>query len=100
LDAPTENGSYGNPQSTAFPDSLEMGDDFLSDYIGSMGFVIVDVNDGIITNMTRNEAAYQKYIDEHPPQPEPEPEPSEDDATEAMLIDHEYRITMIELGGM
>lgn len=35
-----------------------------------------------------------------PPEPEPEPEPVPDpqDDTDAMLVDHELRITMLELG--
>lgn len=32
------------------------------------------------------------------PDPEPEPEPTEEDDTAAMLVDHEYRLTLLELG--
>lgn len=32
------------------------------------------------------------------PTPEPEPEPSAQDDVDAMLIDHEYRLTLLELG--
>ena len=32
------------------------------------------------------------------PEPEPEPEPAAEDDTDAMLIDHEYRLTLLELG--
>ena len=32
------------------------------------------------------------------PEPEPEAEPTEADDTNAMLVDHEYRLTMLELG--
>lgn len=32
------------------------------------------------------------------PMPEPEPEPTEADDTAAMLVDHEYRLTLLELG--
>lgn len=33
------------------------------------------------------------------PEPEPsDPEPSEEDDTASMLIDHEYRLTLLELG--
>lgn len=32
------------------------------------------------------------------PEPQPDPEPSEADDTAAMLIDHEYRLTLLELG--
>ena len=30
--------------------------------------------------------------------PEPEPEPTEEDDIEMLLVDHEYRITLLELG--
>lgn len=32
------------------------------------------------------------------PEPEPEPEPTAQDDTDAMLVDHEYRLTLLELG--
>ena len=32
------------------------------------------------------------------PEPEPEPEPSEADDLAAMTVDHEYRLTLLELG--
>lgn len=32
------------------------------------------------------------------PVPEPEPEPSAQDDVDAMLVDHEYRLTLLELG--
>lgn len=32
------------------------------------------------------------------PEPEADPEPTEADDTAAMLVDHEYRLTMLELG--
>lgn len=39
------------------------------------------------------------YIKKEYENPEPvEPEPTEEDDTAAMLVDHEYRLTMLELG--
>ena len=32
------------------------------------------------------------------PEPEPEPEPTAQADTDAMLVDHEYRLTLLELG--
>lgn len=32
------------------------------------------------------------------PEPTPEPEPTAQDDIDAMMIDHEYRITLLELG--
>ena len=40
-----------------------------------------------------------EYIYEALPEPEePEEQPTAQDDTDAMLIDHEYRLTMLELG--
>lgn len=39
------------------------------------------------------------YEEEILPEPEPAPsEPTEEEDTSAMLIDHEYRLTLLELG--
>lgn len=32
------------------------------------------------------------------PEPQPEPAPTEEDDTASMLVDHEYRLTLLELG--
>lgn len=32
------------------------------------------------------------------PEPEPEPEPTEEEDLAAMAVDHEYRLTLLELG--
>lgn len=32
------------------------------------------------------------------PEPAPEPEPTAQEDTDAMLVDHEYRLTLVELG--
>ena len=32
------------------------------------------------------------------PEPAPEPEPTTQEDTDAMLVDHEYRLTLVELG--
>ena len=39
---------------------------------------------------------YTYEVEKPEPQPEPEPTPEED--TAAMLIDHEFRLTLLELG--
>lgn len=97
-DTPTENGNYGNPQSSPGEGRLALPDELLSDYIDSMGFVELTTEDGIVTAVSRNEEAYAAYIDEHPVTPEPAPEPTEEDDVNAMLVDHEYRLTLLELG--
>lgn len=83
---PTENGNYGNPQSSPGEGRLALLDELLSDYIASMGFVELTVTDGIVTAVARNEEAYAAYIDEHPVTPEPDPEPSDIDRIEAQVM--------------
>lgn len=71
---PTENGSYGNPQSNGREDMYILPDELLSDYISTMGFARLFVNDaGEIIEVARNDETYNAYIAEHPPSPEPEP---------------------------
>ena len=55
----------------------------------------------IVDELPNGNIVDYKYIDGafiYDPIPIPEPEPSEDDDTTAMLIDLEYRVTLIELG--
>lgn len=60
------------------------------------GFVNITVEDGVVTEMTVNQEALDAYVASLPPKAEEEP--SEQDDIDAMLVDQEYRITMLELG--
>ena len=51
-------------------------------------FVNIEVEDGIVTAITEGVV----------PETETTPEPNAQDDTDAMLVDHEYRITLLELG--
>lgn len=53
------------------------------------GDVTAEIIDGVltVTSWTAGELP-----------PEPEPEPSAEDDVELMLVDHEYRLTLLELG--
>lgn len=57
-------------------------------------FVVLTVKDGIITSISDNAEARAAW--EALPKPTPEPTPEED--RDAMLIDQEYRLTLLELG--
>ena len=59
------------------------------------GFVNITVEGDKVVGMTVNEEALDKYIAENP---EPTSRHTKQDDTDAMLIDHEYRLTMLELG--
>ena len=51
-------------------------------------FVNIEVQDGIVTAMTEGVV----------PDTETTPESNAQDDTDAMLVDHEYRLTLLELG--
>lgn len=53
-------------------------------------FIDLTVEDGKIIGVARG------VIPEPEPEPAPEPTPQED--ADAMLVDHEYRLTLLELG--
>ena len=62
------------------------------------GFVNIQVENSIVTSMEINQEALDAYIASLPEQ-EPEPISVQDDI-DAMLVDHEYRLTLLELGVM
>lgn len=90
--------NYGNPQTTPFAGAIKLPDELLSTYLEAKGFVKLAVTDGEVTAIETDEEALATYEAEHP-EPEPvEPEPTPDDDRDAMLVDLEYRVTLLELG--
>lgn len=61
------------------------------------GFVNITVNDDIVTSMSVATDKLDAYNMEHPIVDE-EPMTSPQDDIDAMMIDHEYRLTLLELG--
>jgi hypothetical protein len=63
------------------------------------GFVILTIEDDVVTKMVANPEARdidaKKTKEWQESQPKPVPSPQED--MDAMLVDHEYRLTMLEL---
>ena len=53
-------------------------------------FVDIEVDGNVVVAMTAGTMPE--------PEPEPEPEPTAQDDIDAMLVDHEYRLTLLELG--
>ena len=53
------------------------------------GYCDLDIRDGTLVGITAKEV---------PVVPEPDPEPTAQDDMDAMLVDHEYRLTLLELG--
>ncbi len=48
---PTENGNYGNPYSAPFEGAFLLPDSLLQDYLDTMGFAVLKVENGEITEI-------------------------------------------------
>lgn len=83
---PDEIGNYGNPQSNCVGDMLILPEELLKAYIDTMGFARLTVDDGTVTAVEVNQAAYDAYQAAHPLVPEPAPEPSQLDRIEAQAM--------------
>ena len=103
-----ESGAYSALQSWSSPNCPDTHwfypDEFFNIFYPAekrfAGFVDVEVDEEkkMVTKVTWNDELYEKFAEEHPA-PEPvEPEPSKEEDVNAMLIDHEYQITLLSLG--
>lgn len=63
---PTENGNYGNPQSSYADGFLTLPDELLPEYLAAKGFVFLTVIEDVITAVPINQEAYDAYIAGHP----------------------------------
>lgn len=97
---PNASGAYSAPQTwnssnipsthVVIPDSLDM-----TAFYEHNGFVTLTIENDTVTSYTPNVEAWEEW---KASQPEPEEEePTEEEDTAAMLVDHEYRLTMLEL---
>lgn len=93
---PSESGNHGNPVSNRAEGMVALPDNLISVYIETMGFAFLTIADEVVTAVAINQEAYDAY-QASIPEPTP-PEPTEEDDMNAMLVDHEYRLTLIELG--
>ncbi len=94
---PTENGNHGNPVSKKRNGMVALPDELIPTYCDSFGFVDLTIEGETVTAVTRNEDAYQAYIDSIP-EPEPQPEPMTQAEIEETLLDQEYRLLLLEYG--
>lgn len=69
----------------------------LQAYKESKGFVFLSIEDGVVTSLLENMEAREAWEREYPPVP-PTPSPEED--RDALLVDLDYRMTLVELGVM
>ena len=90
-----EFGNHGNPQSYFVEGMIELPDNLIQDYIATKGFANLTVEDDQITHVELNQTAFDNYLQQYP---DVESQPSEFEDFASMIIDHEYRLTLMELG--
>lgn len=90
--APQENGAHRNQSfNGVIPDGWAVVPDNLETPNFPFGEITVDGGmPPVVTSWTAGAIP--------DPDPAPDPEPTEEDDTAAMLVDHEYRLTLLELG--
>ena len=93
---PNPSGAYPAPQLNRAPGLLYLPDVYLDTFLAYNGFVTLTITDDTVTAIEPNTEAWEAWKAEQPEPVEPKPTPQED--TDAMLVDHEYRITLLELG--
>ena len=89
-------GNHGNPISNQSKGMVALPESLLTEYISTMGFAYLTVDEGTVAAVAINQDACDAYQADHPAPPDPEPTAEED--LMSMTVDHEYRITMLELG--
>lgn len=90
-----QNNNYGNPMGQYFKGSIQLPDELLNEYLETKGFCDFEIQDNIITKIIVNQNDLDDYNNNHP---EVKPELSVEQDINAMLVDQEYRITLLELG--
>lgn len=97
---PNQSGAYPAPQSRPAYGCVELPERFLADFINCNGFVTLTIKDGAVTALEPNTSARDAWQAEHPNPPEQPPAPTAQDDTDEMLVDLEFRVTLLELGVM
>ena len=78
-------GNHGNPVSHQSEGMVTLPESILSEYISTRGFANLIIEDGIVTNVTINQEAYDAYMKDHPDIPEEET-PTQLDTIEAQVL--------------
>lgn len=70
-----------------------------------MNWKIFDADGELVNTIFASKDFVEKYCETYgftyeavEPDPEPEPQPTAQEDNDAMLVDHEYRLTLLELG--
>ena len=93
--APLHNGAHRNQTPSYLakvPDGWAVVPDSLTTENFPFGEVVVEEVNGTLTVTAWTPGVMPE------PEPEPEAEPTAQDDIDAMLVDHEYRLTLLELG--
>lgn len=72
-------------------------DEFIPVFTEAKGFVDIEIDSGAVVSMAENTEARLAWEAANPDKP---PEPTAEQDTMQMLVDQEYRLTLIELGVM
>ena len=89
-----ENGAHRNQSwdLSAPPEGWALIPDELETLNFPFGDIVVEEIEGIVTVTNWTPGVIPE------PEPEPDPTPTAQEDNDAMLVDHEYRITLLELG--
>lgn len=100
---PSESGAYPPiqevgggrvPEGTAlWPEELPT-----REFYDCGGFVMLDVRDGVVQSCTPDAGAWEAWASAHPSEPAPAAEPGEAEDLAGLVVEHEYRLTLLELG--
>lgn len=95
---PIQEGASRLPDGFAvWPDTLDTA--VFYEYNGFVNLTIEQVDKvDTVTAVEPNTEAWEAWKASLPEETEQEAEPSAQDDTDSMLVDHEYRITLLELG--
>lgn len=92
----TDSG-YTPPQSTPGAGLVALPDELIGTFLEYAGFVELEISEGVAVACNPDISAYSKWKAEEAEREEIETENPQADL-DAMIIDHEYRLTLLELG--
>ena len=93
---PNPSGAYPPPQGHPAPGLVAITEEQAAMVVQYNGFVALTIEDEVTAVMPNTEAweAWKASL----PAENTESTPTAQDDTDAMLVDHEYRLTLLELG--
>ena len=93
---PNPSGAYPNPKNQPFPGCIALTDEQAAMFFKYNGFVVVvQYGDNVIVEP--NTETWEVWKASLPTE-STKSTPTAQDDTDAMLVDHEYRLTLLELG--